>query len=253
MKIARDNNGVAHIVGISGGKDSVCLALALKEMEPRPYTYVYTPTGNELPDMLLHLKSVEARLKQPIIGLTNGTLIGTIREQKMIPNFRSRWCTRLLKLVPFGRFMEQHAPVIAYVGLRADEDDREGTRPGGDSAPIGTQAIQDFPFQRWGWGLAEILSFLYERGIIIPDRTDCAWCFWQKLGEWYNLWLYHPEIYREGESIEAEFGHTFRSPGRDTWPVALADLRARFEAGDIPERSLNMMAKRQGMCRTCTL
>ena len=253
MQIERDENGIAHVVCVSGGKDSSCLAIALKEREPRPYTYVYTPTGNELPSMVAHLNRLEAILGQPILKLTNGTLVDTIRQQNMIPNFRSRWCTRILKLVPAGRFFSEHAPVVSYVGLRADEDEREGTRPGGDSAAIRTQVTQDFPFQRWGWGLKDILSFLGGKGIEVPDRTDCAWCFWQTLGEWYNLWLYHPEIYREGEAIEAEFGHTFRSPGRDTWPVAMADLRKRFESGDVPERSLNMMAKRRGMCRTCTL
>lgn len=43
-----------HIVGISGGKDSVALALRLQEVEPREYDYLITPTGNELPEMFEH-------------------------------------------------------------------------------------------------------------------------------------------------------------------------------------------------------
>lgn len=35
---ARDDNGIAHIVALSGGKDSTALALALAEREPREYT-----------------------------------------------------------------------------------------------------------------------------------------------------------------------------------------------------------------------
>ena len=58
MELRRDEQGVAHIIGLSGGKDSTCLALLLKEHEPRPYNYVCTPTGNELPDMLEALKMV---------------------------------------------------------------------------------------------------------------------------------------------------------------------------------------------------
>jgi tRNA(Ile)-lysidine synthase TilS/MesJ len=40
-----------HIVALSGGKDSVAMALRLVEVEPRDYLYVCTPTGNELHPM----------------------------------------------------------------------------------------------------------------------------------------------------------------------------------------------------------
>lgn len=252
-QVQRDENGIAHVVGISGGKDSVCLALALKEREPRPYSYVFTPTGDELPEMVAHMKRVEEMLGAPIIELTNGTLANVIEDNKALPSFRMRFCTRTLKLKPAGQFFESIAPVIAYVGLRSDEDAREGTRPGGDSASIQTDVQQDFPFQRWGWGLTEVWAFLGERGVTIPERTDCARCPYQKLGEWWKLWRDHPEIYADAEAQEAHYGHTFRSPGRDTWPASLAELRQRFEAGDKPEISLRMMESRKGMCRACSM
>lgn len=252
-EVERDADGVAHIVGISGGKDSVCLALALQDKEPRPYTYIYTPTGNELPEMVAHIANVERLLGAKIHPVTNGTLVSIIHREKMIPNYRSRFCTRILKLIPAGRLYEAVQPCVAYVGLRADEDEREGTRPGGDSASIKSKVTQDFPFQRWGWGIDEVRAFLADRGVEIPERTDCAWCFWQKLGEWYNLWFHHIDIWMEGEAIEDQYGFTFRSPERDTWPASMRGLRQRFEAGDIPERSLRMMEKRSGMCRQCSL
>lgn len=249
--VARDENGVAHIVPVSGGKDSTCLALALKEREPRPYTYVYTPTGDELPEMEMHIARLERMLGQPIIRLTNGTLATQIEHNHMLPNVFSRWCTRLLKLRPAGKFYAEFAPVVCYVGIRDDEDEREGTRPGGDSAPVGTEVVQVFPFQRWGWDIDDVWAFLDERGIHIPERTDCARCPYQKLGEWYNLWLYHRDIYLDAEADEEKWGHTFRSPQRDTWPAGLKELRELFEAGKIPERSLRMMEKRRVMCSAC--
>lgn len=105
MDIDRDEQGVAHIVALSGGKDSTCLALALREREPRPYTYVYTPTGDELPEMVAHICRIEEMLRKPVVRLTNGTLASQIEANRMLPNFRARWCTRLLKLKPFGEFM----------------------------------------------------------------------------------------------------------------------------------------------------
>lgn len=253
MDVKRDAAGIAHIVGLSGGKDSTCMALALMEREPRPYTFVCTPTGDELPDMVEHMIRLEKLLGQPIVKLRNGTLASQIELNHMLPNCFARWCTRLLKIKPFGEFLEAHAPAIAYVGLRDDEDDREGTRPGGDSAPIGTPIQQDFPFQRWGWGEEEVWAYLNDRGTMIPERTDCARCPYQKLGEWYNLWLNQPAIYADAEADETRWGHTYRTETRDTWPASLAELRKLFEAGKIPERSLRMMDKRKGMCRRCSM
>lgn len=252
MIVNRDESGVAHIVALSGGKDSTVMALALAEKEPRAYTFVCTPTGDELPEMVAHMTRLEWLIGQPIVKLTNGTLATQIELNRMLPNTRARWCTRLLKLKPFGEFIQQHAPCVAYVGLRADEDEREGTRPGGDSAPIGTEVVQDFPFQRWGWGIEHIQAFLFKLGITVPNRTDCARCPYQRLGEWWNPWANQPEVYASAEADEERWGHTYRSPSRDTWPASLREMRLLFEAGKKPDRSLRGM-ERDGMCRACTL
>lgn len=251
--VARDAEGVAHVVGLSGGKDSTALALALQEKEPRPYVFVYTPTGDELPEMAAHMERLAVLLGQPIVELTNGTLASVSRAQGMLPNCHARFCTRILKLKPYGAFMASLAPVVSYIGIRDDEDEREGARPGGDYAALKNAVTQDFPFRRWGWGLDEVWGYLNARGIAIPERTDCARCPYQKLGEWWNLWAQHPAIYASAEADEAEFGHTYRSPQRDSWPASLAELREMFEAGEKPEVSLRMMEKRKGMCRRCSL
>lgn len=229
------------------------MSLALLEKEPRPYVFVCTPTGDELPEMVAHMKEIENLIGQEVIRLTNGTLASQIVANKMLPNCFARWCTRILKLKPMGEFFESVAPCVAYVGLRDDEDEREGTRPGGDSAAIGTKVTQDFPFQRWGWGIEEVWAYLAEKGVSIPDRTDCARCPYQKLGEWYNLWLHHRDIFFSAVADEKIMGHTFRTDTRDTWPAALIDLHYLFLEGKIPERSLKMMEKRKGQCRACTM
>lgn len=249
MNIRRDSNGVAHIVALSGGKDSTAMSLRLAEVEPRPYTYVCTPTGDELPEMVAHWQRLEAMLRSPLIRVEHpGGLEALCREQGALPNSRMRFCTRILKLAPFRRFLATATPCVAYVGLRADEEDREGH--GGELVTTG-DCTQRWPMREWGWDIERVLSYLGERGVVVPDRTDCARCFYQKLGEWYLLWKNYPAIYADAERQEVEYGHTFRSPSRDTWPAALKDLRAEFEAGRKPDISLRMMEKRAGMCRVC--
>lgn len=217
-----------HVVALSGGKDSTALALALREREPRPYVYFCTPTGNETPDVVSHWDRLEELLGQKIFRVSNRDLEFWIREQKALPNYRMRWCTRILKIEPCRAFLLAcKPPVTLHVGLRADEEDRKGVIYGG-------VVTERYALREWGWTLADVVAFLKVREIKIPPRTDCAWCFFQRLGDWYRLWQSDPKLYAEGEAMEELTGHTFRSDGRDTWPAGLKELRAEFERGKVP-------------------
>lgn len=239
-----------HVVGLSGGKDSSCLALALREREPeREYEYVCTPTGNELPELFEHLERMECLLGQSIKRLGIGkSLFDLCREMEMLPKWNARWCTRILKIEPTIEYIQSLPPgSVLYVGLRADEEERRGI--------YGEDIAIDFPFRRWGWGLKEVWRFLMERDIKIPRRTDCAQCFYQRLGEWWNMWKDHPERFADGVAIEEELGHTFRTPGKDKWPIPLKGLGAEFAKGRIPKgaaANAELFPDYQG-CRVCSL
>lgn len=214
-----------HVVGLSGGKDSTCLALALAEKEPRDYEYIFTPTGDELPELYAHLERIEGLLGKKITRLTCGkTLDEIIEEEGMLPNFRARFCTRILKIEPTIEYMTALPPgSVLYVGLRADEAEREGL--------YGDDVKSDFPFRRWGWGVKEVWAYLDQRGVCVPARTDCGKCYHQRIAEWRNLWRDHRDRFDAAATLEQNMGHTFRSPGRDTWPVKLVDMGKEFERG----------------------
>jgi 3'-phosphoadenosine 5'-phosphosulfate sulfotransferase (PAPS reductase)/FAD synthetase len=237
---------IRHIVALSGGKDSVAMALRLAETEPEnDYEYVYTPTGNELPEMKQHILKLETILGKPIRDLAPQTLVQIIEKNQTLPNFWMRFCTRQIKIVPFEKFIREIGSCVVYVGIRADET--EGDREGVDWERI-EGVTRRFPMDEWGWNLGDVLNYLECRGIEIPYRTDCAWCFFQKIYEWYSLWLNNIDLWMEGEGIEEKYGHTFRTPGRDTWPVSMKGLRLAFESGRIPKERIT---KRTTMCAVC--
>lgn len=248
-------SAMTHVVGLSGGKDSTAMALWLAENEPRDYTYICTPTGRELPEMFAHWRSLAELLGKPLLPIMAGTLDGLVEGYNALPNWRMRWCTRQLKVEPTKRYLLSVAPAVSYVGLRADEEEREGIY-----GPI-EGVTQRYPLRELGWGIKEVWSFLRERNISIPKRTDCDCCFFQRLGEWWDLWREHPAEYAHAEALEAKTGHTWRSPGRDSWPAALGDLSAEFERGRTPrDRSLHpqmalpmVIEERPEMCRACSL
>jgi hypothetical protein len=272
----RDENGVLHVVALSGGKDSTDLAFLLKEREPRPYVYVCTPTGDELPEMFEHWRWLGSDnvLGSRILPVVAGTLAGEIAGYGSLPSRRQRWCTRKLKIEPYRRWLTARSaegPIVSYVGLRADEEGRAG----GAYNDIPGITMR-FPLREWGMTEADVLSDLEQRDIRIPERTDCARCFWQTLGEWWVLWREHLATFLDAEADEertgdtwrtprlnadgtpvmvTRWGHTFAACWRDTWPVRLSDMRLLFEAGRIPPRTkLQSDAFRgTGGCRACSL
>jgi len=223
------------------------MALLLREMKPDiDFIWVCTPTGNEPATWFSHMRDLRERIGPILPIMYPGGLDALVKEWNALPNWRQRWCTRVLKIEPFARFLAQQAPAKFYVGLRADEEEREG---GDYQNVIGVEMI--FPLREAGMTIDDVYCFLAERGQTIPKRTDCKLCFFQRLIEWYELWRDDLASYLEGERWEAATGYTFRSPGRDTQPTSLRDLRLKFETGWVP-KDTRVDAIGRLKCRVCT-
>src|SRR5690606_28892347 len=136
-----------HIVAFSGGKDSSALAIYLHDPErwrrtlgkkcdaPRApledVEYVFCATGTELQETDDYLERLEAYLGRPIRRPQANAPPGKTPFDHylelyggFLPSANMRWCTRMLKLKPYGDYIGEDE-VISYVGIRADED-REG-------------------------------------------------------------------------------------------------------------------------------
>jgi len=220
------------------------MALRLAEVEPRDYLFVCTPTGDELPEMIAHWNKLGRMLGREIQQVRPPfDLKELCHRNSALPNWRMRFCTRALKIIPYQAWIMEHLPAVSYVGLRADEEGRVGIEWDNEA-----RLVTRYPLREWGWNKDDVLDYLDCRGVSIPVRTDCARCFYQTLHEWYSLYEKHPDIYADAEAQEAEYAHTFRSPQRDTWPADLKGLREQFESGRIPKQR-----KRGEGCRMCSM
>lgn len=247
-----------HIGFISGGKDSSAMVLRLQEMHPEiDFDFVITPTGDELPPMKAHWARLEKLLGKRLIVLRDEehpTIYDLIDHFKALPNWRQRWCTRILKIELAEKYVyELDEAAILYVGLRHDEEKRAGNVnypiPQGDL--FAPDIKQVYPLREWEWGLKEVVAYLDKRDVCIPRRTDCAMCFFQGLGEWWLLNEEYPDIYQKLIELEDRIGHTLIGPNKNqNWPHRLEDLREEFRSGRKP---LTVERYKKGMCRVCTM
>lgn len=249
-----DGTSPAHVVALSGGKDSTAMALHLRQVCPDiPFRYIITPTGNELPDVVAHWTRLESALGAPLDRIPNRSLERLMEAQQCLPSTMMRWCTRMVKIQPvLAYYAKLPEGSVAYVGLRADEEERQGV--------YGGTVTQRFPLREWGWGIADVVGYLKALGVKVPPRTDCAWCPFQSADDWFNLWRKHPTVYAAAEAWEDRLGRTFRSPTAKlgTWAVSLADLRAQFESGKITREERKRLAQAPDedapeVCRVCRL
>lgn len=225
-----------HILGLSGGKDSTALALLMRNEVPE-MEYVFCDTKKELPETYEYLDKVEAYLGKKIIRLNSEADFDHWLQiyGGYLPSSRMRWCTRMLKLRPFEKYVGD-GPVVNYVGIRADEQ-----REGYISTKPNIRSI--FPFKERNLGKADILRILEDSGVGIPSyyewrsRSGCFFCFFQRREEWVGLLERHPDRFEEAkryEKIDPETGTRYTWVARESLeelarPERIAEIRAEAE------------------------
>lgn len=142
-----------HVLGISGGKDSAALAIYLKDKYPSfDFTYYFTDTGKELDETYQLIDNLEGYLGIKVNRLEDKKIKNTNEEpfdyhyksfRGYLPSPQARWCTALMKLKPFEKFVGKK-PTVSYVGIRGDEQ-----REGYISRESNIQSI--FPFRSNIW------------------------------------------------------------------------------------------------------
>lgn len=228
-----DDKPVRHLLGLSGGKDSAALAIYMRDRVPE-MEYFFTDTGAELPETLEFVDLMEDYLGREIIRLNGGRKFDYYLKlhNNYLPSAQQRWCTINLKLKPFEDFVGDDE-VISYVGIRADEPQREGyisTKPN-------IKAV--FPFKEDGLVKGDIIKLLEESGLGLPkyydwrSRSGCHFCFYQRKIEWIGLYENHPDLFEDAKTYEK---YDDKSGKRYTWSQgeSLDELLERKD--DIKEK-----------------
>lgn len=228
--------GSRHIIPISG-KDSGATALVQLARNPDlPYEYLFNQTGAEYPEVLEWLEKMSKHLGKPITYLGED-LEDLIFTMGFLPSHHRRYCTKFSKIFPMENYIGGHETFV-YYGLRADES-RIGYRPSSSRQRI----TPVYPLQELGLGIEAVWSILEARDLLPPQflwesvieavttqlgekaslietlkpweysllfsgrtRSNCYYCFYQKLYEWIWLLETHPEMFSHAVDIEENTG-----------------------------------------------
>ena len=204
MPMDSNEQKVRHILSLSGGKDSTALAIYLHDRIP-DLEYAFCDTGEELPETYDYLDKLEVFLGKKITRLNPDRPFEHYLQifRGVLPDPRTRWCTRKLKIEPFERFIGD-APCINYIGIRADEAHRKGyisTKP---------NITARYPFVEEGIFKEDVVRILEESGLGLPayydwrSRSGCYFCFFQQRIEWVGLLETHPDLYAQAMQYEQD-------------------------------------------------
>ena len=198
-----------HVLGISGGKDSAALAVFMRDNHPElDIEYFFTDTGKELPEVYEYMSLLEGYLGKSINRINPHRDFDFWLKQhgNYLPSARARWCTIMMKLKPFEKwvqgFIDEGYMVYSYVAIRSDEEYREGYQSKKEKLEV------KLPFMEAGIDKQGVTDILNHSGLGFPkyydwrSRSGCTFCFFQRKIEWVGLLEKHPEAFKEAQAYE---------------------------------------------------
>lgn len=241
-----------HVVSFSGGKDSTAMLLRMIE-EGYPIDIIlYCDTGLEFPEMDEHIRKVEEYIGRKITVIKSekdfmywatkhervirSTKIPGVEPGEIIPGYGwpsvfSRWCTKELKTNVINKYLrnlKKDYDIIQYVGIAADEPNRERDL--------------NYPLIDWGMTEADCLKYCYDRGFTwgglydIWSRVSCWCCPLQSPTDLRKLKDNRPELWqklKEMDRIITEQGDKRLVKKLNFQQTrSLSDIERRFEVED---------------------
>lgn len=235
-----------HVVSFSGGKDSTAMLLKMLEEGMQVDIILYCDTGLEFPEIEEHIDKVEEYIGRPITRIKAdkdymywatqyprkiksekilGLKPGDIVNGKGYPTLIARWCTQKLKTYVIRDYLKdlhQSFDIVEYVGIAADESQRERDK--------------NYPLIAWGMTEADALKYCYDRGFTwgglyeIWDRVSCWCCPLQSLEDLRKLKTYRPELWDQLSKMDKSISETSQPNFKFT--ISLTDIERRFEVED---------------------
>ncbi len=188
-------------VDVSGGCDSTAVCLLFKE-RGIDFEMVFADTGAEFPENYWFLPRLASYVGKKLNVVSNGGMFYWLMKNGFfLPNAKARWCTRLLKIIPMTKF-HGNEPYAHAVGIRADELHRIKKE---EKLAKGEEIL--YPLIEAGMDKKEVRKLCEKHGMLNPiyewrSSLSCFCCPFQRLQDWKNLYIKHPNLFMIAEVWE---------------------------------------------------
>lgn len=175
-----------RFIAFSGGVESTAMCVLFG----KGATAVFADTGSEHAEMYQRIDKVEKIIKDlhggdfKLIRLqarvtAKGQKITSLTDyvsvMRFFPSALDRYCTRLFKITPLDAFLKQRGEVELFIGLNADEKDRQGNHG------LLANVLYRYPLQELGLNRQDCVKILQDYNLK-PDfpaymrRGGCIFC-----------------------------------------------------------------------------
>ncbi|HIF9337751.1 TPA: hypothetical protein ACX6RO_001840 [Photobacterium damselae] len=188
-----DNPNVLHIIPISGGSDSKCMALILSAIFPQVrFVFAFTDTKAEEDASYQEFDQISEWVGHSVIQIApeKGLFDLIDSYNGFLPSGQARYCTRILKLKSLDNWLESKFKglvdkVNLYIGIRADEDRFTTLSEDGRNE---NWVTPKYPYMALDMGRSQVYGLLAATAGISPvykhsSRSGCGCCFFKRASE----------------------------------------------------------------------
>jgi len=200
-----------QFISFSGGVESTTMCVLFGKKADA----IFADTGFEHSEIYKRIDLVEQWVKSfhrqdfKIYRIRNkkyNSLLDYIREQKFYPNFQARYCTRMFKIEPIDKFLEQYKEegVELMIGLNAEEIDMRTGNHGNKKFVKYSYPLADNNLTRNGCISILKKVELYPEFPSYMQRGGCIGCYYKSRKEYEAMALLNPEEFKVVEDLENE-------------------------------------------------
>lgn len=181
-----------NYLSYGGGVNSEALRLLLLDQGIK-FEAVYVDHGCDWPETREFVKTIPGLtiLKPDVRGFSN--LYEYCLHYRLVPSHMCRFCTAKFKIRPLYEYFKR--PCICFIGMAADEAHRCK-----ESREL--DICNEFPLVKAKMTREDCKQFIQDHGLLVPQKSGCWICPFQRNEQWRQLRRRHPELYEKAKHLE---------------------------------------------------
>ena len=217
-----------NYLSFGGGVNSVAMHLLMLD-QGVDFDAVFVHHGTDWPetyeyvDYFIGTGRPVTVIKPDIEGFDS--LVKYLQHHRMIPSMMQRFCTDKFKVRPLHKYCEP--PCFQHIGIDAGESHR---------AKIATKGDIEYRYMLVENNINRdgCVRLIEDAGLIVPPKSGCYFCPFQRVGQWRRLRREKPELFCTAQKMEESVNEARREIGQE--PVYFSSKRVPIKDAVIGNR-----------------